>query len=119
MSATHAQVATIQSVESFLLEIETPYTTFSSPQPAVLSLQINSPASLVVSPPVPNGFSDPGGTEYSSFIRYNNAQTPHNTALSINTIGTVDIEVGLQVVRPQAYSVGNYSYDVLLTIAPK
>lgn len=112
-------VANIQAIQNAPLEIAAPYTTLSSAQPAVVTLQINEPASLSVSAPLPNGFNDPNGTQRDSLLRYNGESATAGDSLSINFLGTIDVEVDMQVTRPQPYSPGTYRYDVLLTVTPQ
>lgn len=112
-------VANIQAIQNAPLEIATPYTTLSSAQPAVVTLQINEPASLSVSAPLPNGFNDPVGTQRNSLLRYDGESAAAGDSLFVNFTGTIDVEVDMQVIRPQPYSPGIYRYDVLLTITPQ
>ena len=109
-------VADVQNVQNASLEITVPYTTLSSSHPAVITLQINEPALLSVSAPTPSGFSDPEGTQRTSALRYNEAEATDGTNLAISSPGTVDVEVEMQVIRPQSYLPNDYRYDVVLTV---
>jgi hypothetical protein len=109
-----AQINSI-SVESFPLEIDSPYKTFTTPQPAVVTIQTSITLTITVSPPVPDGFTDPAGTVVDSYARYNGVEDT-NGVLNINDIGTVEVDVGMSVTRPDPYPAGTYNYDVTLTL---
>lgn len=117
--ARSQSVADIQTIQNAPLEITAPYTTLSSAYPAVVTLQINEPALLSVSAPFPNGFDDPSGTQRSSLLQYNGESAVAGDTLSFNSIGIMEVEVDIQVIRPQPYSPGIYRYDVLLTVIPQ
>lgn len=118
--STHAQiVATVQNIQSAPLTIDAPYTTFSSAQPAVVTLQINEAAALSISAPMPTEFSDPDGTQHVSSLSYNNSTVTHGSPLNVSTIGTIDVEIEMQVTRPEPYPANAYTYSVLLTIVPQ
>ena len=112
-------VATIQNIQPAPLVIDTPYTTFDSAQPAIVTIQLNEAASMVVTAPTPLDFSDPEGTQYASTLSYNNTAVANGSPLNINTVGTIDLEIGMQVVRLEPYPANAYTYSVQLTVVPQ
>lgn len=120
MPSANAQVvATIQNIQPAPLVIDTPYTTFDSAQPAIVTIQMNEAASMVVTAPTPLDFNDPEGTQYSSTLSYNNTAVANGSPLNINMVGTVDLEIGMQVIRPEPYPANAYTYSVQLTVVPQ
>jgi hypothetical protein len=119
-STAHGQISSSQLVQPASLEVlDTMQTTLEAIEPAILNLQVTEPFSIVATPPVPNGFSDPAGTVRTGFLIYNGDEVTHGNALQVNQIGSVDIGVRMRVSRPQSYPPGRYIYNVLLTVTPQ
>ncbi len=118
-SAKAQVVATIQNIQPAPLVIDTPYTTFDSAQPAIVTIQMNEAASMVVTAPTPLNFSDPEGTQHASTLSYNNITVANGSPLNINAIGIIDLEIGMQVIRPEPYPANAYTYSVQLTVIPQ
>ena len=90
--------------------------TFEATNPAIVTINTTAPINVIVSAPTPVGFNDTQGTQYIGFLNYNGTEVQHGTPMNINSIGDVDLEVGMKVVRPQAYPPGNYTYKMTLTV---
>ena len=109
-------VVSVQSIQNAALTAAAPYTTFSTIDPTIVTLELTAPVSITASAPIPDGFQDPNGTEYNSFIRYSDRQAAQNSSINISDLGSVDLEVDMNIVRAQPYPAGTYTYNVLLTI---
>lgn len=80
---------------------------------------MNEAATMIVTAPTPSDFSDPEGTQHTSTLSYNNTTVANGSPLNVNTVGTIDVEIGMQVVRPAPYPADVYTYRVQLTIVPQ
>lgn len=86
--------------------------TLEATTPAIVTIQTTAPVSATVSPPVPVGFSDPSGTQYTGFLKYNATEVTNGQILPINSTGSTNVEVSMKVVRPSAFPPGTYTYRV-------
>ena len=84
----------------------------------VAAIPINNSGAInvQVSAPVPVGFNDPDGTQYTGYLQYDGTEVEDETTVGINQIGSVDVGVRMKVVRPQAFTPGDYTYRVKLSI---
>lgn len=90
--------------------------TFEATVPATVTLNTTAPILVTVSPPVPVGISDPSGTQYTGFLKYNATEVTNGQPLAINSSGSVDLGVRMKVVRPSAFPPGDYTYKVTVTV---
>lgn len=93
--------------------------TYEATTPAIVNVNATAPFLANVSPPVPVGFSDPSGTQYTGFLSYQGTEVTHGTAMQINNTGSLNLGVGMRVIRPTAYPSGTYTYKVTLTLSPQ
>lgn len=89
---------------------------FEAIDPTIVRINTTEPINAQVSAPVPIGLSDPNGTQYTGYLEYNGTEVQQDTPVSINQIGSVDVGVRMKVVRPQAFTPGNYTYRVRLSV---
>ena len=119
VAPANAQISNSQLVQPSSLEvIDAAQTTLEAIEPAIVNFQATEPFSVMALPPVPNGFSDPVGTQRIGYVSHNGNEVPHGNSLPINEINSVDIGVRMRVERPHAYPPGRYTYTVLLTVTP-
>lgn len=90
--------------------------TFEAIDPTIVRINTTTPVNVKVSAPNPVGFTEPQGTQYIGFLKYNGTEVQQETPVNITQIGNIDLGVRMKVVRPQAFSPGNYTYRVQLTI---
>ena len=89
---------------------------FEAIDPTIVRINTTEPINAQVSAPVPIGLSDPNGTQYTGYLEYNGIEVEDETVLGINEVGNVDVGVRMKVVRPQAFTPGNYTYRVRLSV---
>ena len=90
--------------------------TFEAIDPTIVRINNTGAINVQVSAPVPVGFSDPDGTQYTGYLEYNGTEVQQETPVPINQTGNVDLGVRMKVVRPQAFTPGDYTYRVRLSI---
>lgn len=90
--------------------------TFEAIDPTILRINNTGAINVQVSAPIPAGFSDPDGTQYTGYLQYNGTEVQQETPVGINQVGNVDLGVRMKVVRPQAFTPGDYTYRVRLSI---
>jgi hypothetical protein len=97
-------------------------TQFESQTPATLSVQTSTPATITVSPPrfVSGPTPDPTGTTYVGFLKFGSTSVSSNVNGGSAALpqGNHDLEIGMLVERPQAFTPGTYTYVVNLTLTP-
>jgi hypothetical protein len=97
-------------------------TKFESQTPATMGVQTSTPATISVSPPrfVSGPSADPSGTTHIGFLKFGSANLRSDVGGGsvILPAGSTNLEVGLLVERPVAFTPGIYTYVVTLTIAP-
>lgn len=95
---------------------------FESTTPVQMSVQLNMPANITVSPPVlTSGPSpDPSGTNYIGFLTFNGTNLRSDVGGGSGSLpaGTTNLDVNMSVQRPTPYPPGTYTYVVTLTISP-
>ncbi|BDI17020.1 hypothetical protein ANSO36C_28220 [Nostoc cf. commune SO-36] len=97
-------------------------TKFESQTPATIAVQTSTSASISVSPArfVSGPSVDPSGTTHIGFLKFGstNLRSDVSSGSGILPPGNTNLEVGLLVERPVAFTPGTYTYVVTLTIAP-
>ncbi|MCC5622512.1 hypothetical protein [Nostoc sp. CHAB 5715] len=97
-------------------------TKFESQTPATIGVQTSTSATISVSPPrlVSGPSADPSGTTHIGFLKFGstNLRSDVSSGSGILPPGNTNLEVGLFVERPVAFTPGTYTYVVTLTIAP-
>lgn len=95
---------------------------FESLTPANIAVQLSTPASITVSPPrlVSGPTSDPTGTKHVGFLKFGSTNVSSDVGGGSTSLptGNTNLEVGLLVERPGAFTPGTYTYAVTLTITP-
>jgi len=93
-----------------------------SVNPATVTLQSNTSATLTVSPPsfISGSTPDPDGTTYITFVSFGTQQVTADTAdVTVSLpVGISDLEVDMRVERPVPFPAGTYNYAVTLTVIP-
>ncbi|MEQ8382179.1 MAG: hypothetical protein RH949_07390 [Coleofasciculus sp. A1-SPW-01] len=93
-----------------------------SVNPATVTLQSNTSATLTVSPPsfISGSTPDPDGTTYITFVSFGTQQVTADTGdVTVNLpVGISDLEVDMRVERPVPFPAGTYNYAVTLTVIP-
>ncbi|MBD2560850.1 MULTISPECIES: hypothetical protein [Nostoc] len=97
-------------------------TKFESESPATIGVQSSTSATISVSPPrlVSGPSADPSGTTHIGFLKFGSTNVRSDVGSGSATLpaGNTNLEVGLLVERPVAFTPGIYTYVVTLTIAP-
>jgi len=97
-------------------------TKFESQTPATMSVQSSTSATISVSAPrLVSGTSvDPSETTHIGFLKFGSTSLRSDVSGGSGILppGNTNLEVGLLVERPVAFTPGTYTYVVTLTIAP-
>ncbi len=117
-SGVVSPVTSIEFIEepSAVLNSDFGLDTFEAIDPTIVRINNTGAINVQVSAPVPVGFSEPDGTEYTGYLEYNGTEVQQETPVPINQTGNVDLGVRMKVVRPQAFTPGDYTYRVRLSI---
>ncbi|RCJ28300.1 hypothetical protein A6S26_12270 [Nostoc sp. ATCC 43529] len=95
---------------------------FESQTPAIMGVQSSTSATITVSPPklVSGPSVDPSGTTHIGFLKFGSTSLRSDVGGGSGILppGNTNLEVGLLVERPVAFTPGTYTYVVTLTIAP-
>lgn len=93
-----------------------------SVNPATVTLQSNTSATLTVSPPslISGSTPDPDGTTHVTFVKVGTQQVTADTGdVTVSLpVGISDLEVDMRVERPVPFPAGTYNYAVTLTVIP-
>lgn len=93
-----------------------------SVNPATVTLQSNTSATLTVSPPsfISGSTPDPDGTTYITFVSFGTQQVTADTGdVTVSLpVGISDLDVDMRVERPVPFPAGTYNYAVTLTVIP-
>lgn len=113
-----AQTASIEHIRPAPIEAMSP-NLLASVEFATITLSTTGPVTVSASEPRPTDFRDPSGTQYHTSLRDGQREVSAGVPLYINSSGSTDVELGIQVYRPRPYSAGAYTYRVLFTVTPQ
>jgi hypothetical protein len=90
--------------------------------PATVTITVATPATLTVSEPVLSSgpTPDPSGTVWVGFARFGTTEVRSDVGGGNAPLpaGASDLEVDIEITRPQPYTPGTYTYTVTLILTP-
>ncbi|GJD21100.1 hypothetical protein RIVM261_060560 [Rivularia sp. IAM M-261] len=95
---------------------------FDSITSATVGINSSVPATITISPPqfVSGPSPDPSGTTRVAYLKFGSTQVISNVGGGSGKLpaGNTNLQVDMLVKRPVAFTPGNYTYSVKLTITP-